>query len=349
MNVRLLRGCEQEIWNEFVLARRNGHFMQSWEWGGLKESQGWKPFFAVVEDNGSIVGGALVLRKRLPVIGKSLLYSPCGPLIPYNDKQVLLELCRQIQLVAIEEKAVFWRIDPYDTSEETGTAFRDAGFREVPMEWSYWNAPKYLMHLDLTDVPEMFAQMGSTARNEVRQAVKNGVTVEYGGVGDLDEFFSLMVTTADKKKILHHDISFYRTIFENLGKKGMVQLFLARNNEKTGSAGISVRFGETAWLLYLASNYTIKFSNRALQWEMVKWAIDSGCKRYDFRGTATNFPPSESDPGYGVYKFKKSFGADVAIMAGYYDFVYSPASYRFFRLAEHSLLPRVMDLRSMIQ
>lgn len=350
MSARHLNVTDREAWNSFAAAHPHGHFMQSWEWGDLKGAQGWQPHFIAVEEGGAIVGGALVQVKRLPAIGKSLLYSPRGPLVPAGDDRVLAALCAEVKQLAAREGAIFWRVDPYLTSDEAGESFPAAGFRPVPMEWSYWNAPKYLMHLRLDgSTEELFRKMGSTARNEARQAQKSGVTVDYGGAGDLEDFFSLMMKTADKKKILHHELAYYRNLYEVLGRDGMVQLFLARKDGVTGSAGISVRFGATAWLLYLASDYSVRFSNRALQWEMVKWAVDSGCSRYDFRGTATNYPPRETDPGYGVYKFKKSFGAEVAIMAGYYDFVLSPAWYGLFRFTEQTLLPRAMSLRARLK
>ena len=345
MSIRILEATDRADWTSFVKSHPQGHFMQSWEWAELKGTQGWEPYFFAVENAGRIVGGTLVQKKRLPVLGKSILYSPRGPLLAADAQLSLAELVAEVGRFASGNGAIFWRVDPYLSPDEAGTTFSDTGFVPVPREWSYWNAPKYLMHLPLDGtVEELFSRMGSTARNETRQAAKSGVTVDYGTTDDLDDFFALMIRTAEKKKIPHHDIVYYRTLYEPLGKSGMVQLFLARREGKTGSAGISLRFGSTAWLMYLASDYSVKHSNRALQWEMVKWAVESGCTRYDFRGTACNYPPRESDPGYGVYKFKKSFGADTAIMAGYFDAVFSPAWYRMFRFAEEKVLPRAMGI-----
>jgi lipid II:glycine glycyltransferase (peptidoglycan interpeptide bridge formation enzyme) len=347
MTIRILTAADRPEWNRFAAAHPQCHFMQTWEWAELKASQGWEPYFFALEDAGRIIGGTLVQKKRLPVIGKSLLYSPRGPLLAANSPGFLTELVGEIRQFADRNRAIFWRTDPYLTHGEAGVTFPTAGFVQVHREWSYWNAPKYLMHLPLEGTAEdVFKKLGSTARNETRQAVKSGVTVDYGTVDDLDDFFALMIRTAEKKKIPHHDLVYYRTLYETLGKSGMAQLFLARREGMTGSAGISLRFGSTAWLLYLASDYSVKYSNRALQWEMVKWAVEAGCTRYDFRGTACNFPPRETDPGYGVYKFKKSFGADTAVMAGYYDLVCSPTWYRMFRSIEQVVLPRIMDIKA---
>ena len=347
MTIRHLTASDRVEWNCFAATHPHGHFMQSWEWADLKATQGWEPHFFAIEDAGRIVGGTLVQLKCLPFVGKSLLYSPRGPLLATGTPDFLGELVAEIRLFAASNNAIFWRVDPYLSQDEAGSTFHSAGFVPVPMDWSYWNAPKYLMHLPLAGTAEeVFTQMGSTARNESRQAVKSGITVDCGDGNDLDDFFTLLIRTAEKKKIPHHNLIYYRALYEALGKYGMAQLFLARREGITGSAGISLRFGSTAWLLYLASDYSMKYSNRALQWEMIKWAVESGCTLYDFRGTACNYPPRETDPGYGVYKFKKSFGADTVVMAGYYDAVFSPAMYRLFRFAEQSVLPRVMDLKA---
>ena len=343
MNIRLLNAADQADWNMFAAAHPQGHFMQSWEWGGFKATQGWKPQVIVAEEKGKIVGGTLVQKKNLPFIGKSFLYSPRGPLLPAGDVSCLGELSAEMRRFATRNGSVFWRVDPYLGAAEAENLFPKAGFERIPMEWSYWNAPMFLMLLRLDGmVTVVFNKMASTARNEVRQAVKRGVTVDHGKLDDLADFFTLMLKTAEKKRIPHHDLEYYHSLYEILGESGLAQLFLARRDGVTGSAGISIRFGATTWLLFLASDYSIKYSNRALLWEMVKWAVESGCCRYDFRGTACNNPPRETDPGYGVYKFKKSFGAESVVMAGYYDQVYSPAVYRVFRFAEHSILPRIM-------
>jgi len=76
---------------------------------------------------------------------------------------------------------------------------------------------------------------------------------------------------------------------------------------------------------------------------MIKWAAERGCLRYDLRGTATDDPPRPSDPGYGVYRFKKSFNPDFIRTAGYYDLVVDSMLYRTFRILEDRLLPHAVE------
>ena len=74
-----------------------------------------------------------------------------------------------------------------------------------------------------------------------------------------------------------------------------------------------------------------------MQWEMIRWAIAEGCDMYDLGGTATSYPPRESDGGHGVYLFKRSLGAEIVRWYGYADQVFRPHLYRCFRTIERSL------------
>jgi len=140
-----------------------------------------------------------------------------------------------------------------------------------------------------------------------------------------------------------HDEAYFRRLYEVMNHSCRLELFLARFDGQVVSVGMSLIYGDRAWLLYAASDraHAKLGVNRNVQWEMIKWARDAGCTRYDFRGTATGDPPNPADPGYGVYTFKKSFGPTFVRLAGYYDLVTSPPMYRLFRLAEEKAVPAV--------
>ncbi|MBR6701767.1 MAG: peptidoglycan bridge formation glycyltransferase FemA/FemB family protein, partial [Clostridia bacterium] len=60
--------------------------------------------------------------------------------------------------------------------------------------------------------------------------------------------------------------------------------------------------------------------NYLLQWEMIKWAVECGCRIYDFRGV-TRF-----DEDDGLYRFKMKFGAYKEDFMGEMELVYKPAA-----------------------
>ena len=73
---------------------------------------------------------------------------------------------------------------------------------------------------------------------------------------------------------------------------------------------ILFRFGPTAWYFYGASTAQSRdlMPNHALQWAAMRWAKAAGCTRYDWWGAPDVL--DESDPMWGVYRFKQGFGGE---------------------------------------
>ena len=65
--------------------------------------------------------------------------------------------------------------------------------------------------------------------------------------------------------------------------------------------------------------------NYLLQWRMIQWAVETGCRIYDFRGVSGDL--SEDNPLYGLYKFKKGFGGEFTEFVGEMDLVLNKAVY----------------------
>jgi len=332
-------------WDSFVSPSPFGHFMQSYAWGELQRHSGWQPHYVLLRDGNSILGTALLLSRKIPLLGKRIFYAPRGPVFDYTDRNIRALFMKELYNFITREFGVFVRFDPYIEAEaDTEVLLKNDLLTRVPRDWSYWNAPRLVLWLDLrTDEDTLFKRMNSTCRNEVRAGYKKGVEFSLGGVEDLDDFYRLMVSTGQHKGIAVHDRDYYKRLYEIINGSASLELFLGKFGGKVIAAGISVKYGNRAWLLYAASDreyYKLR-PNRTLQWEMIKWAHAEGCIRYDFRGTATSDPPSPDDPGYGVYEFKKSFGPEFTRLTGYYDLVANQSFYNLFRFAEEKVLPKV--------
>ena len=86
------------------------------------------------------------------------------------------------------------------------------------------------------------------------------------------------------------------------------------------AALIAFRFGEVATFLYGMSRsaHREKMPNHLLQWEAIRWAMEQGCSMYDFWGAPDRLDPE--DPMWGVYRFKRGFGARLERTIGAWDF-----------------------------
>jgi lipid II:glycine glycyltransferase (peptidoglycan interpeptide bridge formation enzyme) len=65
--------------------------------------------------------------------------------------------------------------------------------------------------------------------------------------------------------------------------------------------------------------------NYLLQWEAIRWAKDQGCEVYDFWGAPDDFV--ESDPLWGVWRFKAGFKGQVVRHIGAWDYPNRPFWY----------------------
>lgn len=336
-------------WDQFVSAQSAGHFMQSYAWGQFRRKLGWEPRYCVLKDGSAIRAAALILARSVPYSGVKVLYAPRGPVVDFANEATALAFLDQLGAHVRRERAIFLRCDPY--WPESANAPSDQPFSSllhVPRDWSSWNQPRFVLWLDLSgDEEAVLGRATSRCRNDVRRGYRNGIVYSQGTVADIDEFFRLMVLTGQHKGIAFHGGDYYRRLYEIVNGSARLQLFVGRYEGQAITAGMSIAYGEKAWLLYAASSpefYRLR-ANRAQQWEMIKWAHQAGCARYDFRGSATNDPPSPKDPGFGVYEFKKSFGPEFTRLVGYFDLVRRPILYRALRIAEDHLLPMVYGAR----
>ena len=333
----------REKWDQFVGDCPSGHFMQSYAWGKFKESSGWEArYFIAIQKNG-IKGTALLLAKPLPLVKNLIYYLPRGPVVEPDDSRTLSFLLINIRKYVKSHGGIFLRADPYlKESEEYDSIFKKAGYNKIKRTWSYWNSPKYIFWLKLdTGLDDILRKIHKKKRYEIRSAYKKGVKYLKAGPEDLRGFYFLMIETASRKGIGVHDYGYYEKIFRILGESVVPKLFLAKYEGETVAAGISLIYGKKAWLLYLASGekHLHLMPNRALQWEMIKWADEQDCELYDFRGTATDDPPNPNDSGYGVYKFKKSFRPEFIKTVGYYDYIGNKLLYKLFIFTENYLIP----------
>ena len=85
--------------------------------------------------------------------------------------------------------------------------------------------------------------------------------------------------------------------------------------------------------------------NYLLQWEMIKWAKESSCDIYDFRGVS-GFK-SENDQQYGVYKFKKGFNGDFVEFVNEMYIVFNPVMNTIFNISQ-SIYRKITNLRDKI-
>lgn len=139
------------------------------------------------------------------------------------------------------------------------------------------------------------------------------------------EFTRIMVETGVRDNFVTRPASYFAAMLDNLGEHA--RLYMAFHEGRAIAGTLAIRYGDKVWYLYGASSNSERnlMPNYLLQWSMIRWAIESGSRVYDFRGVSGDL--SEDNPHYGLYRFKKGFGGEFTEFVGEYDYVLKKSAY----------------------
>lgn len=352
MRVRSITNNDRKTFNRFVSNHPKGHILQSFEWGEVKASTGWKPHRLLLDDGNRVRAGVSILERRLPGLNETIFYAPRGPVLDFDDREAFGALIRGVRDLAKERKAILWKIDPDIPKPLLPASHLEAlGFRSLGRGLNFEGVqPRFVFRLSITDtLEEIFAQFSQKTRYNIRLAERKGVTVRSDCTeADLVPFYDLLKETCRRDGFLVRGIEYYRVIWRELVERDLARLFVAEYEGRPIAAKLSFLFGDKVWYVYGASGNTYRnvMPNHALQWAMIGWAKSRSCTMYDFRGVSGDINPD--NPLYGLYRFKKGFGGEFVEFTGEYDYVLSPAFYHLWNWGEpryRHLRGRLADLR----
>ncbi|MGI5911325.1 MAG: lipid II:glycine glycyltransferase FemX [Syntrophomonadaceae bacterium] len=331
---RIIDDQEMERYNQFITSHYKGHFLQLWEWGEVKQGMGWEPLPLVLEEDGEIRAALLILKRHLPVpvLNKCIFYSPRGPVVDIESEELCYALFEGAAKVAQEHNAIFLKIDP-------DVLVNNQKFTEILKKCSFTKKetgvdfegvqPTFVFRLDIRPSEiNLLQNMHSKWRYNIKLASRKGVIIkEAKEKEDLKTFYRILQETAARDKFLIRGYEYYELIWNYLIIKGYAQIFLAEYQGKIISAALAMILGDKAWYLYGASSNENRnvMPNYLIQWEMIRWARRKGCTIYDFRGVSGDL--DESNPLYGLYRFKKGFNGEFIQFIGEWDRIYSPLFY----------------------
>jgi peptidoglycan pentaglycine glycine transferase (the first glycine) len=338
-------------WNSMVSSLPAADLEQGWEWGDIQAHTGWQIHRRAVTAGGACVGAASIAARHVAGLGAAL-YASRGPVVRVKDDDAWTGLMLAIDGVAERTGAIFLRVSPGIRQDfALHDRLLDHGFRHLPDDWTTWNAPRIVLHLDLgPEEAELYRGVRKTTRQEGRSALRRGVAVRAAGdPADLTRFHRLLVAMGNFKGYPVRGVERLRQLWEQYVARGQGILLVAEHGGDMLGGILAVRFGRHAYFQYA----TVKRGDEAqrlhpgplLCWEFVRWAKGEGCETIDWGGSGTCYPPSPADPGYGVYRFKRSFGCALSRGPGYYDLVFKPRLYRAWRLTEQHVLPLAWRLR----
>lgn len=327
---------EQE-YTEFLESHERCNFQQSLEWGKVKTN--WIKEVVLAEDeNHKIIGSICVWIRKMPIFG-NMMYSSRGPVCDIHDKKVLEQLTDGIKELGKKYNAFVLRIEP-DIKKD------DQEFRKIVEEIGYKIKddakdfkdeiqPRFVFRLDIKGKTEdeVLAECHQKTRYNIRLAKRKGVVVKEGTREDLKDFHKIMIETGSRDGFIIRSLDYFEKMYDELAPKHM-KLLMAYYEDKPISGIIPIMYGNKTWYLYGASSNQHRnlMPNYLLQWEMIRQAIQNKCDIYDFRGVSGIV--DETHPQYGLYRFKKGFGAEFTEFIGEVYWPFKPLTYKLYKIAE---------------
>ncbi|HEX3026334.1 MAG TPA: peptidoglycan bridge formation glycyltransferase FemA/FemB family protein [Clostridia bacterium] len=310
-------------YKRFVLSNQKGHFMQGPEWAQVKNN--WNSEVVVERDkSGEIIGGILVLIRRLPGLPFSIMYSPRGPVCDIHDTKTLESLMKGVRNLAKKYRAYVFKMDPdvAASADDFARQLLSMGFERKGGGKNFEEIqPRFVFRLDTGNQTEdeVFAKFHSKTRYNIRVALKRGVEVKIMDRSALKEFMPIMRETGLRDGFPIRPLEYFDRMMQVMGEHA--RLYMAYYEGKPVAGTIAVQYGDKTWYLYGASSneYRNIMPNYLLQWEMIRWSVESGCRVYDFRGVSGDL--SESNPLYGLYRFKKGFNGEFTEFVGEFDLI----------------------------
>ena len=197
----------------FVIQSDQTNLLQSSSWAKIKDNWGNERVGFYQEDQ--LVAVASILIQPLP-LGFSMLYIPRGPIMDYQNKELVSYVIQSLKKIAKQHKALFVKFDPslflnkhLIGQENTETTDVQAVIDTLTKEGVEWTGrtsdlaeniqPRFQANIH----KEFFTEqdLSKSTRQAIRTARNKGIQVQFGGTELLEDFASLMKKTEARKSI----------------------------------------------------------------------------------------------------------------------------------------------------
>ena len=199
--------------DDFVIQSDQTNLLQSSSWAKIKDNWG-NERVGFYQEN-QLVAVASVLIQPLP-LGFSMLYIPRGPIMDYQNKELVSFVIQSLKNIAKQYKALFVKFDPslflskhLIGQEQTEAPAVQAVIDTLTKEGVEWTgrtsdmAENIQPRFQANTHKEFFTEqdLSKSTRQAIRTARNKGIHVQFGGTELLKDFASLMKKTEARKSI----------------------------------------------------------------------------------------------------------------------------------------------------
>ncbi len=232
--MKFLTDINNEKYTEFIKSHKHGNMMQAIEWSAIKNTWG-AVRVAVSDDEDNIIAAAQVLTR------KGLWYVPRGPILDYNNKELLgffltnlkkFAKTKQAKLVKLdipiavkdEKLANFKDIDVDRSNDELIKTFKSYGYNHkgFSLDMSSTIQPRFNTVTKLEQpVPDLFSK---DTRRLIRDADKKFVEVRRCGKESLDDFLFALACTEKRKNISLRGREYFENLLDTFGDNALLYI-----------------------------------------------------------------------------------------------------------------------------
>lgn len=233
-------------WTDLVAGTPGSDVAQLPAWARVRADAGFRPRYVLARAGDELVGGALVLQRRVRPGLRDVAYLPLGPVLPAGPHRAAARdaVCAALADLARQHLAALF-VQPLCGDDDVSARLRERGFRPS----TAGIAPQASLAIDLSAPPaELHARLRSGARGSVRRAAAAGVRVRRGTARDLPAVAALLADTADHHGFAAPSADHLRRLYRELAPGGHVRLFLAERDGVPLAADVLTSSGGTLTL-----------------------------------------------------------------------------------------------------
>ena len=307
----------EETWGRFVLDSEYGNIFQTPEmYKVYLNTELYEPVFtALLDENEDIRATLLGVRKEeagsLAKRFSKRVLALGGPILSKGVQEPrLLELVLQAHNDHVCKTAMFTDLRNVYPSNEHQAQFEKSGYKFIEHATSY---------VDLGQGAEaIWNGLKSKRRQQIRKAIKSGLTSDVATMDDLDGIYKLFEETYERISFPTPPKSLFGSILSELQPKDYARLTVIRADEGLAAVVINLLYKDLVYAWYCAG--TMKYArlhcNEYAFWSTFEWAAENNFKHFDFGGGGD---PAQIN---GVRTFKERMSA-VTREIGRYECVHN--------------------------
>jgi len=302
-------------WHQLIPRFKDGNIYQTWSYSTTRWRKSSLSHILLRKED-RIVSVAQVHILKVPLLG-GIAYVRWGPLWRLHgekeDKNTFRQMVRAMNKEYVGRRKLLLKILPGEpeTLDDLQSILVDEGFQGKQRDYNTFL-------IDLTPpLEEIRKGLLPRWRTDLNRSEKNDLTLVQGTSMSLYDTFGKIYTEMFERKGLvdFGNLRDYRAIQESLPDPLKMKIMLCEHEgESIAGAITSVVGGDTGLAILWATNLKGRKLIGAyfLQWQIIRWLKDMGCRRYDLGGV-------NKDENPGGYQFKYGIAGKKSKEVGFLD------------------------------